>query len=194
MTGPSPFRDVLTDVSELEALFTAPAPAVAAKKIDHVDEGAAALIAASSLVMLATSDAEGRCTVSPRGGPPGFVRVLDPHRLLLADAPGNRLLDSARNLLRNPQVGLLFVLPGRSWTLRVSGRAWLTRDPELLEGPDGPAPFAVGVQVATVFVHCGRAFEQGGVWDPASWGAVPAPDAVQVFRGHVAAAGGPVPA
>jgi PPOX class probable FMN-dependent enzyme len=186
LPGTPPFRDVLTEESELEALFSAPSPKVAAKKIDHVDNGAAALIAASSLVLVGTADADGRCTVSPRGGPPGFVRVLDPHRLLIAQEPGNRLLDSARNLLHNPQVGLLFVLPGRSWTLRVGGRAWLTRDPDLLAGPDGAAVLAVGVEVETVFVHCGRAFEHGGVWDPPSWGSVAAPDAVDVFRGHVA--------
>ncbi len=183
MPGTPPFHDVVTDVSQLEALCSSPSRTVATKKIDHVDDGAAALVAASSLVLVGTADAQGRCTVSPRGGSPGFVRVLDPHRLLLPHEPGNRLLDSARNLLVNPQVGLLFVLPGLSWTLRVSGRAWLTCDPELLEGR---AVVAVGVQVESVFVHCGQAFEQGGVWDPASWGAVPAPDAVDVFRGHVA--------
>ena len=121
----APFADVLTDLGELEGLSRPLAPAVAAKKIDHVDDGAAALIAASPLVLLATADETGRCTVSPRGGPPGFVRVLDRSRLALVDEPGNRLLDSSRNLLRNPHVGLLFVLPGRSWTLirhRLTGR------------------------------------------------------------------------
>jgi len=185
-----PFSSVLTSADELGELYTPPSAAVAAKKIDHVDAGAAALIAASPLVLVATSDEHGRCTVSPRGGPAGFVRVLDPHRLALADAPGNRLLDSARNLLANPHVGLLFVLPGRSWTLRVAGRAWLTRDPEVLAAvpeADGARRMAIGVQVESTFVHCGRAFELGHVWEPDSWEAVDAPDAAAVFRGHVAA-------
>ena len=185
-----PFSDVVTSADELTALYSPPSAAVAAKKIDHVDAGAAALIAASPLVLLGTSDEQGRCSVSPRGGPPGFVRVLDPHRLALADAPGNRLLDSARNLLANPHVGLLFVLPGRSWTLRVAGRAFLTRDPEVLAAvpaADGARRLAIGVQVESTFVHCGRAFELGQVWDPAAWEALDAPDAVAVFRGHVSA-------
>lgn len=188
MPSDVPFGHVVGSLEELDALYGAPMPMVADKKIDHVDEGAAAVIAASPLVVLATADASGRCTVSPRGGPPGFVRVLDPHRLLLVDEPGNRLLDGARNLLVNPRVGLLFVLPGRSWTLRVSGRAWLTRDPALLEPRPG-APvrrMAVGIAVEQVFVHCGRAFDLGHVWDASTWGADGVPDVAEVFRAHVA--------
>lgn len=187
-----PFQDVLRTEAELEALFTPPASAVAAKKLDHLDEGAAALIAAAPLVLLGTADADGRCTVSPRGGDPGSVRVLDRHRLAIPDAAGNRLLDSSRNLLVNPQIGMLFVLPGRTWALRVAGRAWLTRDPEALgpEKPDPPARgqtgLAIGVQVEQLYVHCGRALELSRVWQPESWEQVPAPDAAEVFRGHVA--------
>ena len=185
-----PFAEVVSSLDELEGLYSPPAAAVSAKKIDHVDAGAAALVAASPLVLVGTSDEHGRCSVSPRGGPPGFVRVLDPHRLALAHAPGNRLLDSARNLLVNPHVGLLFVLPGRTWTLRVAGRACLTRDPAVLAAlpsDGGVARLAIGVQVESTFVHCGRAFELGQVWDPAAWEALDAPDAAAVFRGHVAA-------
>jgi len=188
MTTP-PFRDVVTDAGQLAELYRPPSAPVSAKKIDRLDEGATALVAASTLVLVATSDEQGRCSVSPRGGPPGFVRVLDPHRLALGDAPGNRLLDSARNLLVNPHVGLLFVLPGRSWTLRVAGRAWLTRDPVALggaPGSEGAPPLAIGVQVESAFVHCGRAFELGRVWEPEAWPTDP-PDAAAVFRGHVAA-------
>lgn len=181
----APFTGVLTDVTQLQERHAAPSAAVAAKKIDRIDAGAAALIAVSPLVLVATCDAEGRCTVSPRGGPPGFVRVLDPHRLALTEAPGNRLLDSSHNLLVNPQVGMLFVVPGQSWTLRVEGRAWLTTDPAAVH-PEHRDRLALGVEVRSAFVHCGRAFELGQVWDPQAWPA-DVPDAKQVFLGHVAA-------
>lgn len=184
-TDEVPFADVLTDVAQLRERHAAPSSAVQAKKIDHVDAGAASLVAASSLVLVATADASGRSTVSPRGGPAGFVRVLDPHRLALPEAPGNRLLDSSRNLLENPQVGLLFVVPGQTWTLRVEGRAWLTTDPSVRD-PEHPDRLVLGVQVRSVFVHCGRAFDLGGVWQPEAW-PQDVPDAAQVFLGHVAA-------
>jgi hypothetical protein len=183
--GDVPFADVLTDVTQLRDRHAEPSAAVAAKKIDHVDAGAASLIAASSLVLVATADATGRSTVSPRGGPAGFVRVLDPHRLALTEAPGNRLLDSSRNLLENPQVGMLFVVPGQTWTLRVEGRAWLTTDPAARD-PEHPDRLVLGVQVRTVFVHCGRAFDLGHVWEPAAW-PQEVPDATAVFLAHVAA-------
>ncbi len=176
------FTHLVTEHAELEGLFTPPAAMVARKKIDHLDAGAAALIAASPLVLLGTAGPGGHLTVSPRGGEPGFVRVLDPGRLVLPDAAGNRLLDSAHNLLADPRVGLLFVLPGRTWSLRVSGLAHLTRDPELA----GETGLAVGVEVRDVFVHCGRAFELGQVWDPSSWPGPEVADAREVFRGHVA--------
>ena len=180
----APFSHVLTDEEQLLGRQAAPSAAVLLKKITRVDPGAASLIAASPLVLVATADARGRATVSPRGGPPGFVRVLDERRLAIVDKPGNRLVDSSRNVLANPHVGLLFVVPGRSWTLRVDGRAWLTQDPEALgEGP--PGRLALGVEVQQVFVHCGRAFDLGSVWEPGSWPADP-PDAGAVFRGHVA--------
>jgi PPOX class probable FMN-dependent enzyme len=99
------------------------------KELDHLDAHARAWIEASPFVLLATADADGHCDVSPRGGPPGWVRVLDERRLALPDAPGNRRLDSAHNVLENPRCGLIFLVPGRTETLRVNGRACLTRDP-----------------------------------------------------------------
>ena len=103
------------------------------KQLDHLDRHCRDFIARSPIALLATADADGRCDCSPRGGPPGFARVLDERRLAIPDYTGNRRQDSHVNLLENPHVGLLFLLPGMGETLRVNGRATLTRDPELLE-------------------------------------------------------------
>lgn len=188
--GPAdvPFGDVVTSLDQLQALYRPPAKVVASKKIDHVDDGCRALIAAAPFVVVATAGAEGRCTVSPKGGPPGFVAVLDKHRLAVPDYGGNNLVDSLRNLLVNPHVGLLFVLPGRDETLRVEGRAWVTTDTTLLDActENGLHPkTAIGVQVESAFIHCAQSLRRGRVWDPASWEQLHAPPARDVFKGHL---------
>jgi PPOX class probable FMN-dependent enzyme len=121
--------------------------------------------------VLATTGDRGT-DASPRGGPPGFVRVLDDRRLALGDLAGNRRLDSFENVLANPAVGLLFLVPGMGETLRVNGRASLTTDPAVLDACtiDGVRPgVAVGVDVDEVFLHCAKAFRRSGLWDPATW-------------------------
>jgi hypothetical protein len=162
----TPFAHVLTSVDELRERYRQPSRLVQAKKVDTLDETTRAFIAASPFVLLATAAADGSCDVSPRGGPPGFVRVLDDRRLALPDLSGNNLLDSLINLTSNAHVGLLFLLPGRDETLRVDGRAWVTVDPPLLELWDGElmAPKAVvGV-----------------------WAELVAPDACELLVSHLA--------
>jgi PPOX class probable FMN-dependent enzyme len=158
------------------------------KVIDHVDEGAAEFMAASPFFVLATSSDTG-CDASPRGGHPGFVKVLDPHRIAFADLSGNRLLDSFTNLVHQPAVGMLFMIPGMDETLRINGRASLTVDPEVLELvriDDRPAKVAVGVDVDEVYIHCAKAYRRGGVWDAESWLAVDdRPSAACILRDHV---------
>ncbi|MHA6782235.1 MSMEG_1061 family FMN-dependent PPOX-type flavoprotein [Pseudonocardia saturnea] len=183
------FGSVLGTREQLAQRYRAPHELVARKKIDHVDDGAAALIAASPFVLVATSGADGRCTVSPRGGAPGFVRVLDRHRVAVPDFAGNNLLDSMRHLLDNPHVGLLFVLPGRGEILRVEGHAVITVDDAVLDlsadGERRPVA-AIGVTVESVFVHCAASLRRAGLWDPGSWGRVEAPTTSEVVKGHLA--------
>ena len=102
------------------------------KAIASFDEHCRAYIALSPFVLVATTDAEGRCDVSPRGGAPGFVTVLDDTRLVIPDASGNNRLDTLRNITQTGQIGLLFLIPGMAETLRVNGRASISRDPALL--------------------------------------------------------------
>jgi PPOX class probable FMN-dependent enzyme len=160
--------------SELEALIPIyrPQPGKPDKQLDFVDAHARAFIATSPLVMLATTDPTGRLDVSPRGDPPGFVQVLDERHILIPDRKGNHRLDSLRNVLGNPRVGTLFVVPGREDTLRVNGRARITADAEKLQlcAVQGKVPVvAVEVEVDELYFHCSRSFLRGAVWQPEHW-------------------------
>jgi PPOX class probable FMN-dependent enzyme len=140
------------------------------KVLPRLDRHARAFIARSPFVVLGTADAQGRQDVSPRGDPPGFVKVLDDHTLVLPDRPGNRRIDSITNVALHPRVGLLFMVPGFDDTLRVNGTARFVRDPELLRGlaVDGkPAVGALVVAVEEVFMHCAKAFIRSRLWEPA---------------------------
>lgn len=185
----APFGAVVTELDQLAQLYRPPHELNVRKKIDHIDGGARELIAASPFVLMATADAVGRCTVSPKGGAPGFVQVLDRHRLAVPDFAGNNLLDSLHNLLANPHAGLLFILPGRGEILRVEGRAWITTDESVLErsAEEGRRPkAAIGVEVESVFVHCAASLRRGRLWDPTSWIEVSAPTTRDVAKGHLA--------
>lgn len=135
-------------------------------------------IAASPYALMGTADEEGNCDVTPRGDRPGAVLVLDDTTLVIPDRLGNRRIDSMRNIIANPHVGLLFIVPGTDETVRVNGRARLTRDPNLLEQlvMDGKMPkLAIVVEVDQVFTHCARSFLRSKLWEPASW---PDPDTI----------------
>ena len=111
-------------------------------------------------------------TFRREGDAAGFVVVLDDHRLVLPDRPGNKRLDGMRNLLANPHIGLLFVIPGREETLRINGRASITRDPSLLErcAVHGKRPLlAIGVEIEECFLHCAKAFRRSQLWTPERW-------------------------
>ena len=139
-------------------------------------------------MLVGTAGTDGGCEVSPRGGPPGFVQVLDEQRLAIPDLSGNNLLDSISNVVRNPYVGLLFVLPGRDETLRVNGRAWLTTDDAVLDGFTAELKrpkAAIGVEVVDAFVHCAKSFRRGQVWDPATWAPEAAPSAAELLTCHI---------
>jgi len=173
------FRDLVTSVETLRDIMGGePSDVARRKEIPALDAHARAFIARSPFLLLGTAGADGRCDVSPKGDAPGFVRVLDDHHLVIPDRPGNKRLDGMSNILANPHVGLLFLVPGNDFTLRVNGRAAITREPELLAGlaMQGKVPLlAIGVEVEQVFLHCARSFRRGKLWDRDSW---PAADAL----------------
>ena len=133
---------------------------------DHRCRG---VIARSPFLTMATSGSDGRCDVSPKGDQPGFVAVLDDSTLAIPDRPGNKRFDSLQNIMSNPHVGLLFLIPGMDETLRVNGTAELVRDRELLDqlSMNGKPPLlAIVVQVQEAFLHCGRCSLRSQIWAP----------------------------
>ncbi len=155
--------------AELAAMYPPVAERSYRKQIDHLDAYCRAFIAASPLVVIGTQGRDAADT-SPRGDMPGFVKVADDHTLLIPDRRGNNRLDTLRNLVRNPRIGLLFLVPGIHEAFRVNGQAALSRDPALI------APFAVQgklpltmivVRVQEAYVHCSRALMRADLWNPA---------------------------
>ena len=128
-----PFEHVVMSEQELRQIVGTPASRSVLKERTALDEHCRAFIGQSPFVLVATAGKDGRCDVSPKGDVPGFVRIIDERRLVIPDRPGNKRLDGMRNLLVNPHVGLIFLVPGREETLRINGRAWITRDPSVLE-------------------------------------------------------------
>jgi PPOX class probable FMN-dependent enzyme len=159
---------VLDDESQLRALIGEPAPIVCAKVANRLNRMTRPFVERASMLFLATSAADGTCDVSPRGDPAGFVRILDDETLLLPERPGNRIADSLRNILANPHVGLLFLVPGVGETFRVNGRATLTTDRALLEPSaiEGKVPrLGILIDVEQAFTHCSKAFLRSDFWN-----------------------------
>jgi uncharacterized protein len=142
------------------------------KDIGRIDDLCRRLIAAAPMLFVATFSRDGRCDVSPRGGPPGFVTVLDDGHLAVPDATGNRRLDTLENVVATGRAGLLFVIPGRDTTLRVNGRAAVSAEPDLLARltPVGRPPrTAIVIEAEEVYAHCPKAFVRSKLWDPSTW-------------------------
>ena len=175
----------VADAAALRAMLGEPVAAAVTKVSDRLNELTRRFVDLSPFVLLATSAADGTCDVSPRGDPPGFVHVRDDRTLLLPERPGNRLADSLRNILENPHVGLLFLIPGVGETLRVNGRARIVTEHELLEplAVEGKMPMlGLLVEVEQVFTHCPKAFIRSQLWDPEGFtdaAELPSPGAIQ---------------
>jgi hypothetical protein len=181
--GMSAFDHVVTNLEELRGIVESPPRGARTllKERSTLDAHCRAFIAHSPFLLIATADADGRCDVSPKGDAPGFVQVLDDRRLAIPDRPGNKRLDGMQNLLTNPHVGLVFLVPGRDESLRVNGRAWITRDPEILRRSlaRGKMPsLAIGVEVEQCFFHCGKALLRSRLWAYEGW---PAHDALTSY-------------
>ena len=163
-------RNAITDEAALRAVIGGdPQPVVVSKIADHLNDLTRQFIERSPFVCVATSAPGGSCDVSPRGDPAGFVRILDDRTLLLPERPGNRIADSLRNILVNPHVGLLFVIPGIGDSFRVNGRATLTDDADLLadSAVDGKVPkLGIVVEIDEAYTQCSKAFIRSDLWNP----------------------------
>lgn len=176
MSDSAEFAEV-TSVGQLRELLPPPVKRVAEKSRPALHRLDREWLAASPMVLIATAAADGSCDVSPKGDPPGFTHVLDDRRIVIPERPGNRRADGFHNILANPHVGLIYLLPGRDDTLRINGRARIVRDApffdELVVRGHRPQ-LALVVDIEEVFHHCAKAFLRSKLWDTGSW----APDAV----------------
>lgn len=161
---------LVTTMEQLESLYGKPYGPAVAKEIDHISNGYRALIEAAPFVAIATGGPDG-LDCSPKGDPAGFVRILDDKTLAIPDRPGNNRIDGFRNILRDPRIALLFLIPGVGETLRVNGRASISVDPELMQSfaINGKLPRSVlVVQIETIFFHCSKAIVRSKLWDEAT--------------------------
>lgn len=162
---------IVNSEAQLESIIGQPMD-VRAKILPALDEVMREFISRSPLVFISTIDANGHIDISPKGDPVGFVKIDDLGNLLIPDRLGNRLVMGFRNLLKNPEIGLIFVIPNQRETLRVKGLATLLRDPQLLDQLQAngkPALLCTYVDVKECFIHCGKAMVRSKMWNPESW-------------------------
>lgn len=175
----------ITSVAELEDVVGRPNAYAAGKVRRTLHPVDLRWLAASPLVLLATSDAAGNLDVSPKGDPRGFVHVLGDTRIAIPDRPGNRRVDGFHNILANPRIGLLFLVPGRGDTLRINGRAQLVSDAPFFDDlvVKGHRPdLAVVVDIDEVFFHCAKAFLRSQLWQPESWAGADLPSRAEIAK------------
>jgi PPOX class probable FMN-dependent enzyme len=184
-----PFAGAIMSEAQLREHYDAPMQRAVRKELQHLDEMARRLIAVAPIVLVASHDADGRCDVTPRGGQPGFVTVLDDDHVAIPDATGNNRLDTLRNVVATGHAGLIFLIPGRDQTLRVNGAACISDAPELLDRltPVGKPPkTAIVVRADEVYAHCPKALVRSRLWNPAAWpSAAEQPTPAEVSHAHM---------
>lgn len=159
----------IADASTLKEIIGEPKPAIANKEMQALDRHLKHFISMCPFLCISTADADGNQDVSPRGDPPGFVKVLDDRTVLIPDRKGNRRVDTMRNILENPNVGLLLMLPGVEEIVRINGKASITEDPTVLAdcAVNGSAPrLGIVVRIDDVFFHCAKAVIRSKLWHP----------------------------
>jgi PPOX class probable FMN-dependent enzyme len=183
-----PAADDITSEAQLREIYPPPQGIPVLKHLDRLDQHCRTFLARSPFAMIATADAEGDADASPRGGEPGFIKVYDDHTLLIPDAPGNRRIDTLRNVVSNPRIGLCSFVPHFGEVLRISGRARITRNEALRErlASFGRVPATVLViTVEDAFLHCAKAVMRSHLWQPEKWAPLDGmPSAAEIWRDH----------
>ncbi len=167
--------DPVKTQAELMSLFVEMHPSQVNKVVDRLDDHLCAWIARTTFVSIASCDAKGHMDVSPKGDPAGFIKVLDDKTLVVPDRIGNQRADTFLNVLENPRVGMMLVVPKRKEVVRINGTAVIVRDPELLDMTvlNGHRPdLALLVRVEEAFFHCGKAMIRSAMWQPEKWGSI----------------------
>lgn len=180
----------LTSTEDLRSIYREAKGGAVDKVIHELDHHCSDFLAKSPFMVLSTADDHGVVDGSPKGGEPGFAKVLADGRVGWADSSGNNRLDSFENLVRNPSVAMLFMIPGLNETLRINGVAELLTDPELCEELSlggRPSKVVVAVTVEEAYMHCAKAFRRANLWEPDSWTAAEElPNGVEMLRDHAA--------
>jgi len=172
MVAANRFAEVVTTEARLREIIGRPSQAVLEKTKSELDEFTRGFIARSPFLLIGSVNTQGKMDVSPKGDPAGFVRALDDQTLLIPDRPGNRRADTITNILQNPQIGLLFLVPGNRETLRINGKAMIVRDPDLQAqmAQQGKAPhLLIAVTVEEVFFHCAKCVVRSDLWNAERW-------------------------
>ena len=166
------FNDVITTKKQFREIMKEPSELVIKKSLSYLDKHCGVFISRSPFMLLASSDVNGNTDISPKGDPEGFVKIIDNQTLAMPDRLGNRRADSIENILQNPKVGLIFMIPGKTETLRVSGTANIVRDTELRESmavnkksPD----FVIVIDVEEAFFHCSKCMKRSKLWEHEVW-------------------------
>jgi PPOX class probable FMN-dependent enzyme len=178
-------ESAITSEAELREILGEPLPYVANKDRRFLHDFDKQWLAGSPLCLVATSGADGSCDVSPKGDPPGFTVVLDDTTIAIPERPGNRRADGFRNILTNPHVGLVYLIPGRGDTLRINGRARLVCEAPFFDQMTvkGHRPLlALVVEIEQIFYHCPKAFMRSKLWQPATWDAAAVPSKAQIAQ------------
>lgn len=176
----------VTDIDELVEIIGVPGERAATKVTPYLTPLLRQFIMTSPYFLLATANTDGSCDVTPRGDPPGSLLILDDRTIAIPDRLGNRRIDSMRNILANPHVGIVFLIPGTDETLRLNGRATITRHPDLLArlAMQGREPkVAIVVEIDEAFTHCARSILRSRLWEPESW---PDPDTIPTLAAMMA--------
>lgn len=178
-------RREVGSIEELRAIVGEPDVYVANKVKDRLSPVQRDWLAHSPLCFVATTDARGRVDVSPKGDPPGFVHVLDDSTIAIPERPGNKRVDGYRNVLQNPHVGTLFLIPGRGDTLRINGTARILSDAEYFDAltiKGRRRLLALELSIEEVFFHCAKAFLRSDTWDPSTWNPSALPSVAQLLK------------
>ncbi|MGW0436331.1 pyridoxamine 5'-phosphate oxidase family protein [Micromonospora sp. NPDC003197] len=175
----------VTSHDELQAILGTPNRAAVAKERTFLSDFDKQWLAASPFCLVATSGVDGTCDVSPKGDPPGFTLVLDDTTIAVPERPGNRRADGFHNILDNPHVGLIYLIPGRGDTLRINGRVRIVRDAPFFEQMvvKGHRPqFALVVDIEQIFYHCSKAFLRSELWSSETWNPTAAPSQAAIAK------------
>jgi PPOX class probable FMN-dependent enzyme len=175
----------ITSETELRELLGEPMPRAVTKERVRLHERDREWLAAAPFCLVATAGADGTCDVSPKGDPPGFTHVIDDATIAIPDRPGNRRADGFLNLLANPHIGLLYLVPGRTETLRINGRARLVNEApffdEMIVKGNRPQ-LAIVVEIEQIFFHCPKAFMRSALWKPETWDPDQLPPHAQIVK------------